>query len=649
MMARRIACLTAMAALSMVSRAVADAEADYDKLFGEKHRRVVASPTNNDDVAFAVELLDSADKLGDSPRLQTLMRERAYRFALRTPEGYDVADRALRALKTDQSDRSGEWREKRLELSRLRFRDAGRSDRAKHGQTLLGILLDRANEAGAEEQWDKAHEWYTEALQVATALRSPLVKDIREEMGVVQLRRQAVRLLEVLLRKVKEKPFDTDARTDLVRCLVIEHDKPGEAVKHLADDLDVELRTYVPLAAKDPGDLPESACLEVAEWYRRLTVRGTDAGKLNTLGRAKTYLEHYLSVHAKEDVARLKAKQQLAEVIEQLRKLPGGLEQTPVRIRFEDPKVQKLFEDLVKALWARQNEDGSWSRDRGQMMGTAAAVTALLETGVSARDRRIAKAIGWLKKNQTTNTSALAWRCMALRAACRTHRVHLNGVAADARFLLASTVTGMFVDEVHGRPPKSRRRRNEWALWPSLYGLLAVDAAAVAGIEVPAGYWAKAGDRWLTVRRPDGGWSNRRGDDSDLAPTAAGVVATTVCFRQVANRPPRTVEHDPRYKQTERAIKRLDKLLAVELDRLEKWNDWLYPTLHCVSLAGRETGRGELGGVNWFKRGSDLLVKRWDAESKIFRQSWPRREQCMALGILFLVNGHHMESVDKGS
>src|SRR2546430_1929217 len=112
----------------------------------------------------------------------------------------------------------------------------------------------------------------------------------------------------------------------------------------------------------------------------------------------------------------------------------------PARSATSD-QIDKAIADARDYLYSQQ-KDGTWERDfdkRGdQSTGqTALVVCALLATGQSPQDPRIAKAIEYLKTNETSGVYALGMRCQAWQALPQSPEVKAT-LAKDAKALLSS-------------------------------------------------------------------------------------------------------------------------------------------------------------------------------------------------------------------
>jgi len=137
---------------------------------------------------------------------------------------------------------------------------------------------------------------------------------------------QKKRRIEALQAAMIKSPKDVEKRHELILYYVVELDQPADAVKHLIQDVDEVIRTYVPLAAKAVEDVPEAACLELGNWYyQTLLPKAPPAAKRTVLGRAKRYYERFLARSTAEDVNVLKARIFLMRIEKDLKALaPTG-------------------------------------------------------------------------------------------------------------------------------------------------------------------------------------------------------------------------------------------------------------------------------------------------------------------------------------
>src|SRR6266511_1744014 len=152
-------------------------------------------------------------------------------------------------------------------------------------------------------------------------------------------------------------------------------------------------------------------------------------------------------------------------------------------------EIRRAVEKAKTYLYAQQLKDQTWefefSGHGDQKTGqTALAVYALLSAGESRQDPRIAAAIAYLKKTDTTGVYALGLRCQIWLMLPPSSDVRA-AMTHDAGILLKSmkrTGDGAgFYDYNTGGKNYSHSRAQ--------YAVLGVWAAAQSGVEIPREYW----------------------------------------------------------------------------------------------------------------------------------------------------------------
>ncbi len=327
-MIRSLAAATFVLAL-LAGIVLADAKSDYEMLFGDEARKVLATKSTADDAAFAKKLLDAAKAITDAPKTQVFIYEKVVQFGGKDATGAPHALEAIDILIKSQPAQKLKWQEEKLKVTDKQYqmsRGPGRKEAAKE---YLDSLIEAAEAKAAAGKAKEAMDLYGKAYGVARYVRSPRLAQIGARLK--QVGQQAVagvnrrRRLKVLAGKLAADPSNVEVRTELIEFCIVELDDPAKAASLLASGVDEKLREYVPLAAKKPADLTETACLELGQWYHKtLLAKASRAGKAVVLARAKIYYERYLSLHTKRDVGRYKASAALAEVNKELAKLGGA-------------------------------------------------------------------------------------------------------------------------------------------------------------------------------------------------------------------------------------------------------------------------------------------------------------------------------------
>jgi len=292
---------------------LADAQGDYDVLFGREEAKVAAGRNANDAAAFAAKLLNAAKATGDQKDLQALLCEKAYEFGVKNISSFPTAIDAMKLLAQAVPNKKDQAQEKLLEVAQLSFARSSGAERKRMGEELVGLLVECADGQSAAKPAE-AMALYRRALGVATAVGSDRTREIMDKIRRSGSALDAERRLAAMRAAVEAHPKDVRARTNLILAYLGEFDNPVEAAKLVTADLDERLRTYVSLSVKPVGGLDEGVCLELAYWYAELAEKTTPAGRGILFGRAKACCERYLEVHTAQDAARLKGTMLLEKV-----------------------------------------------------------------------------------------------------------------------------------------------------------------------------------------------------------------------------------------------------------------------------------------------------------------------------------------------
>lgn len=599
--------IAAWAACCSASVLLADAEGDYQTLFGADEKRVAASTDTKDDGAFAAKLAHAAASVQDSPQLQRILYEKAYHFGRKDAAGSAACVAAVEALIASDPERANFWRGERLDAYRRRYAATRGAERDRVARMLLDLTVDQAEKARREGESARAEKLYRQALGLVESANSPLGKYLQAALRAAVADGVAEKKLRELASRLEASPADAKIRRELVLGYVIQRDRPRQAVPLLNDDLDEALRTYVPLAAREPGEVPPPVCLELAAWYRSLAEPQSARPKAVGLRRAMAYYRRYLGAPDQQDVERLKARLGLLEVREALRRLPDNVRMLlpPMPVVFTREAVQEAFDRGVQYLWASQNKPGDWAaraNRRHPIGATAVVALALLESGAATDEPQMAKALAWLKAQTPVQTHDVAWRCCAYRAAARTRKTFLRPLTEDAAKLLASTADGSFWHQSAGKVHRPRGDAIN-----SSYGLLAILAAARSGVAPPRRFWVAAAKYWTGAQRPDGAWAAWSGAKRpEPTLTAAGVVATLACYQQLHGDKvpkPKALE---KCRPARRGVQWLDKNLGDALQPGRRYHN--YYLYYLLARAARAGGRQKLAGANWPDTIADLLL-----------------------------------------
>jgi len=350
-----------------------------------------------------------------------------------------------------------------------------------------------------------------------------------------------------------------------------------------------------------------------------------------------------------------------------IRRLPPPRVNVPVATRpaprpaerkrlFADPfdrDVQKAIDRALAYLWSQQKEAGNWARLRkvhGQFdypAGSSALVCfALLEGGVPAKDKRMARALRWLARQKVTKTYTLALRANAWKSASKTVKTYEKNLATDVKVLIQGTRNGGYSYDCPstGLVPDNSNAQ---------YGLLGVWAGAAANLEeiqVPMKYWDLVNRYWTGQQLPDGGWGYAKflRPKSYPSMTVAGLASLFVCHDHLmadkfskcgANAGLPAIDKGLAY--LDKSIKRLrldstipqgGKVSRVPLDMYY---------LFGIERVGLASGYKYFGGLDWYKVGAKRIMKDQQPDGSMRAGGWCDSTTATAYALLFLVRGRH--------
>jgi hypothetical protein len=263
---------------------------------------------------------------------------------------------------------------------------------------------------------------------------------------------------------------------------------------------------------------------------------------------------------------------------------------------------------------------------------TALATYALLASGDSPQDPKLAGAIEFLKKADIRGTYALGVRAQVWNSLPRSlHKQTLELAKRDRELILKN----MRTDE-RCRPffrysaddPGCDHSASQFAV----LGLWAVDQL---GAEVPGGFWKMTEAAWLKDQDASGGWSYSNVFSQRL-PVTPSMTAAGIATLFITN----DYLHGPAFADCKGNMphKPIDAglawLTAHAADVFELKNQFPYYTLYGIERIGLASGYKYLGTIDWYKEGCKALLA-----SQFPDGSWNKNPADTCFGILFLVRG----------
>jgi|GEM_PF-3054350 len=325
--------------------AMADAKADFQTLFGEEIKRVVASRKPAEAAALAGQMMLAAESIKDRPDLHVMLWTNAADFGARDPSGYAAATKALKNLLQAKPDNSSIWVDKLSAIYKRRYLSARGAERVKIGAEQIEEFITIGDAQAAARRPREAMATYRRALSVVTTIRSPRRQELLDKIKAANSIAGVQREIERLNKVLSGNPDDIKTRAAVVKLYIVELDDPAGAVKMLTDDLDEKLRTYVLLAAKNIEDIEAGVCLELGRWYWEMYPSArTSRAKMNVLRRTRACIERFDSLNTDKNLAALRAKVILKKVDAESAKLAvkgsGGVMTKPEIIaNFESPRM----------------------------------------------------------------------------------------------------------------------------------------------------------------------------------------------------------------------------------------------------------------------------------------------------------------------
>ncbi len=311
--------VVAMLVLSCCAGArAADAQQVFDDLFGKEAKEAVTPKAAAD---FAAKLLRTAKELKDDPQFTTLLLVKAHEFGVKDPQGYPTAVESLKLLMDAVPAKREEYLAKLVDISNLQFQRAAGADKPKAARALIGNLIRASEAATSKGNFADAIKFLKQAQAIAVPVKSIRCDEIANRINYVTGRIEAVPRCEGLKSRLTTEPKDAGTAKALVTILVADLDNPAEAGKYVVATGDEAMKMFTGLAARDIKDVPETALVDLADWYARLAVPAGPAGKVNALRHARTCYERFLNAHPQKDKDHLKAQMGWEQVQKDLGKI----------------------------------------------------------------------------------------------------------------------------------------------------------------------------------------------------------------------------------------------------------------------------------------------------------------------------------------
>lgn len=299
-------------------------EDDYREVFGERDRKVTATPSTRDDVAFAAELLESAGVLEDQPALKLFVLTKAAAFGAGSREGVALAKKALAGARELAAEHDVDLSAIEIAIAEARYAFADRAHKVERAAAYVDALLYGADGDIENGKIDRARGRLQDALRIAALMGAGQKSRVADKITALNKAAARQATYEKLLERHEKEPGDRKKLERLLLFLLVEEDRPKKAAALAAGKIEGTLMDRLALAAKDIKDLDEDECMQLGDWYRDdLAGRATKEYRANPLSRALDYYNRFLALHEKKDTAAMKASLHIRSVSEELGAIRG--------------------------------------------------------------------------------------------------------------------------------------------------------------------------------------------------------------------------------------------------------------------------------------------------------------------------------------
>ncbi len=281
----------------------------------------------------------------------------------------------------------------------------------------------------------------------------------------------------------------------------------------------------------------------------------------------------------------------------------------------------------VEWLRREQKPDGSWGDLEGEHRGgwTSLALYTLRKSGVPPGDDSFRRGIQALLTIGPTQSTYAASVHLLLCESINQPATWAPRAQTSLDVLIRGQRDGLW-----GYPHDPIDLSN------SAFALLGLRAAAALGLAVPETTLTAAAQAIWRHQRSDRGFAYGPDGDSTASITAAALGGLAI-LQDFADADPGLRQLDivlrKRARDHEAAIAWFENAFTLEHNRHGRWRwtpSWQYPHLWSVERWAGFTGRGQIGGADWYRLGAEWLLARQHPDGQ-----WESRENtCFAL--LFL-------------
>ncbi|KKN79443.1 hypothetical protein LCGC14_0340050 [marine sediment metagenome] len=311
--------------LAMASTAVADGPQAADlvgALFGHEIAEATATRGEQDNLTLARQMLQVARSAQDDPELLGAICQAIHDLVVEIDGAEDLVIQAMDLAAGGQPAGAVGARKQVVAMWQRQLPGTSGAARQQVVGRLLEAMLILADAQAAAERWFDASMTVNQATALTERYAERWKPRVAEAGRQLEVREEAAEEIRELQAGLKADPNDRKARARLIHLYLVVLDDPAAAAAPAAATSDEVLRTYVPLAAKGPGDVAAAAAVELGRWYQSLAAGSEGPAEAAMLRRAAGYFRRVIAGEGEGEIRR-QAAEQLSRVNAALAEMTG--------------------------------------------------------------------------------------------------------------------------------------------------------------------------------------------------------------------------------------------------------------------------------------------------------------------------------------
>jgi len=281
------------------AQATAQDQATFDTLFKDEVLAARRSRDREEVAELITEMVDTAQRIPDSPGVGLLIYESAIELAV-TKQHFAQAIEVAQVLRSTFPEAESASDERILDLFDTAFRGVAREDRREIAMPYIDLMVEIAHQAEDQGDLDRASELLREALSIARTVDTDRVEEIEAALSELSAARSLRDQIDRLTTSVEANPRNVSAAIELTMLLVLSQQDPARASQYVELTRNPELIEVVKIASAGPGEATAPAALRVGDWYMGLSDDQPES-EAYLLGESYSYYERFLEVYPRDD------------------------------------------------------------------------------------------------------------------------------------------------------------------------------------------------------------------------------------------------------------------------------------------------------------------------------------------------------------